>query len=571
MVRTMKRVILPILVLLAISAAPASAQVQPAGTGEPLYTNSAQNTMFFEWSGGGSPYRIRYDYYANNALVPSPGPVTTTKTGTGWANWSGVAPLQHGGQYGICAQGQYSVDSLWINDGPNSCSLGTQLGRRAYTTIDRSKPNVGTVLAGGATAIKTAAIPLHIDFSDDVAGPFPANFLCVQAGDAGCSGIYGASDPCSHPQTGGKTTTFECTLDASDLPDGPVSACIIAADASIPDNPNGPDQSGSAVSANHSDAKCDTIVLDRVAPTVTIAGPAAKVVTGMPVTLTVTASDASSGLTGEYAWDFGDRSPAGSGTGLQHTFTDAGTYDVTATTADAAGNTTTAHQSVKVEAPDVPTPTATATSVPTTTVTPVPTTTVTPVPTMTVTPVPTTTATPVPSTTTTAVPSTTTTAVPTTTTTPVSTQTATPVAIQTATPVPTQTTTPDATAPTLLVSAPKRLKAVKRVPVTLTSSAAGTARFALVRGGRIEAQGATRLAAPGSTSYTLKLAKKAKRGKHQLTVTFTTDGGHVTTHGATIKVGTPKRHTAKTRRTTLVGGPRNVLPDGTWNGLPSSG
>ena len=56
-----------------------------------------------------------------------------------WANWSGVKTLQHGGQYGICAQGAYSFpnDSLYFPDGPNSCSTGTQLGLRAHTTIDR--------------------------------------------------------------------------------------------------------------------------------------------------------------------------------------------------------------------------------------------------------------------------------------------------------------------------------------------------------------------------------------------------------------------------------------------------
>ena len=33
-------------------AGPASAQVQPAGTGEPLYTNSNQNTQWLEWPAG---------------------------------------------------------------------------------------------------------------------------------------------------------------------------------------------------------------------------------------------------------------------------------------------------------------------------------------------------------------------------------------------------------------------------------------------------------------------------------------------------------------------------------------
>jgi hypothetical protein len=44
-------------------AGPASAQVQPAGTGEPLFTNSTQNTQWLEWpaSQAADAYRIRFD------------------------------------------------------------------------------------------------------------------------------------------------------------------------------------------------------------------------------------------------------------------------------------------------------------------------------------------------------------------------------------------------------------------------------------------------------------------------------------------------------------------------------
>ncbi len=92
--------------------------------------------------------------------------------------------LQHGAQYGICAQGAYSLpnDSLFFPDGPNSCSMGTMLGRRAYTTIDRSKPAAALQLAAGAAFVKDAKVPVRVDFSDDDAGPFPANFLCFQVG-----------------------------------------------------------------------------------------------------------------------------------------------------------------------------------------------------------------------------------------------------------------------------------------------------------------------------------------------------------------------------------------------------
>ena len=134
-----------------------------------------------------------------------------------------MATLQHGGQYGVCAQGQYSFpnDSLFFPDGPNSCSMGTMLGRRAYTTIDRSKPTAALQLAGGAAFVKDTKVPVRIDFSDDVAGPFPANFLCFDGRrrprlcDTSTGDIYGYNAavlgarraPASRPHSAARRTT----------------------------------------------------------------------------------------------------------------------------------------------------------------------------------------------------------------------------------------------------------------------------------------------------------------------------------------------------------------------------
>src|SRR5919199_5485300 len=216
-------------------AEPAAAQVQPAGTGEPAFTNSTQNTQWFEWpaTSGADAYRIQFRHYENNTEVASP-TYDMPNGGTVWANWSGVRTLQHGGQYGICAQGEYSFpnDSLFYPDGPNSCSMGTMLGRRAYTTIDRSKPTAALHLATDAPFVKDPKIPLRLDFSDDVAGPFPANFLCFQTGggpgglcDTNAGFVYGYNAACSVPASGGKSTTFSCTADLGDIPDGNVWAC----------------------------------------------------------------------------------------------------------------------------------------------------------------------------------------------------------------------------------------------------------------------------------------------------------------------------------------------------------
>ena len=497
----MKRWILPLLVLLI--AAPAHAQVQPAGSGEPLYTNSANNTQFFEWSGpsGAASYRIAFSYYANNALK-STQTVNMSLSGTSWANWSGIDTLAHGGTYGICAQGQYTFpnDSLWISDGPNSCSMGTTLGRRASTTIDRSKPTTAVTLAGGAAATKTASLPLHIDFADDVAGPFPANWICVQAGDGACS-AYTYQGACSQPQAPGKATTFECAVDTGALADGKVSVCVIAADAAIPDNPNSSDQTRPASQANLSEAKCDDLLLDRVAPTLSVADVAAVTV-GTPVTFTATAADATSGLSGTYAWTGAE----GTGTTATRTFATPGTYEVSVKTADTAGNEATAKTSVVVQAA-TPSPTPTPSTTPTPTTTPTPST----------------------------------------------------------TPSPTPSATPTPAAPRLLVSAPKKLLGkARKLPVTLTASAPGAARLALVRGGRIVAQGAKQLAA-GSSAVALKLPRKLAAGRYQLTVTF---GGAVITRSVAVGRAKPVRRLAVIA--TLHGDTPKVLPDRVYRG-PSGG
>jgi hypothetical protein len=105
-------------------AQPASAQVQPAGTGEPAYTSSTQNKQWFEWpaTSGIDDYKVKFSYYENNALKADPTYPMPNGAGNVWSDWSGIGTLQHGGQYGICAQGYYSFpnDSLFFPDGPNS-------------------------------------------------------------------------------------------------------------------------------------------------------------------------------------------------------------------------------------------------------------------------------------------------------------------------------------------------------------------------------------------------------------------------------------------------------------------
>jgi plastocyanin len=490
-------------------ASQAAAQVQPAGTGEPLFTNSTQNTQWFEWPAttGVDAYRIRYDYYANNALVLSPivgSP--NTSSGSSWANWSGVTALQHGGQYGVCAQGQYKFpnDALWISDGPNSCSMGTMLGRRAHTTIDRSKPTASLQQAAGAAFVKDGKVPVKIDFADDVAGPFPANFLCFKVGDGPCDTtageIYGYNASCSVPGSGGKSTTFTCTADYAAMPDGSLTACVIAADASIPDNPNGPNQTAGAERANLSAPNCDSVVVDRTPPTASIGVGSATAKVGELVSFQATASDATSGVAGAAQWTWGDNTGGGSGDAVTHTFTQPGTYEVALTVADAAGNTATAKKAITVTAVGGGT----------------------------------------------------------TTTPPPGGGTTTP-------PDGGGTTDPDAEQPSLDLYAPRKARARARfIPVELTASDAGRVQLSLAAGGRVIARAGVRLDEDGTADYRLKLPKRSRAGRYTLKATY----GAITASRKITLTGkaSARRATTSSRAAVTLGrGPR-ALPDGRFHG-----
>jgi plastocyanin len=532
---------------------PAAAQVQPAGTGEPLFTNSAQNTQFFEWPAQGAgidAYQVQYRYYANNAEVASPTVNYGTGAGNTWANWSGVANLQHGGQYGICAQGRYSFtnDSLFYPDGWNSCTAGNALGRRAYTTIDRSKPTAAITLgggAGGAEYAKSAQIALKVDFSDDVAGPFPANFVCFQFGggpsglcDASKGFIYGYTPSCSVPAGAGKATSFNCTADygsgSSPAPDGPVWACVRAADAAIPDNPSSSNQSQSADKANLSDPQCDGIVLDRVAPAASVNASATSVKVGDLVTFEAQATDATSGVAPGGTWTWGDNTAGGSGASASHTFTQAGTYEVKLSVADNAGNPATATKVITVAAGGTPsgggtqTPGGGGTQAPGGTSTPGGGTT-----------------------------------------TPGG-GTETPGG-GTETPGHDSGDSDDTPAPSgnLTLGAARKVSAkAKSIRVTLKATTAGRVQLSLVRGGRVISRGGTAVGT-GTKAYKLKLPRGAKAGRYTIKATYTPTGGAAKTTTRAIaltgKAGALRASASVGSRSEVERGPV-AMPDGTFHG-----
>ena len=172
--------------------------------------------------------------------------------------------------------------------------------------------------------------------------------------DTSAGAIYGYNASCSVPGSAGKSTTFNCTPDFGDIADGDVWACVIAADASIPDNPSGPNQSATADKANLSNASCDGVVVDRTPPVAAINASSTSVQVGQVLSLQASASDATSGLTGPGEWTFGDSDAIPSGDAVTHVYDQPGTYEVTLTVRDKAGNSTTVRMTITVS--DTPPP-----------------------------------------------------------------------------------------------------------------------------------------------------------------------------------------------------------------------
>lgn len=345
--------------------AAADAEVIVKGTGEPPFTNSANNTQWVEWSNNGN-YRIEFNHHVNGGTAVVDGPYQVGRTGSTSVNWTGIrgtsVPLQEGSTYTICGFGRWDDGTgMYFPDFSTSCGDADRRGLRASTTIDRTPPTIAVALAGGAGATRTASIPMRINFSDNIAGPFPANFVCLQYGTPTgglCDGAQGykylEQPNCSQPATGGRTTTFDCNLEVgagpTPAPDGPVHACVMAADAAIPDNPNGPDQRGTSTSANRSAPKCATTVLDRVAPTAVITGPSTLKV-GESALFSATVTDATTGVAaGSATFAWGDSTASVKALDATHAFAGPGVYRIRFTVADVAGNTREVTKDVTVTA-----------------------------------------------------------------------------------------------------------------------------------------------------------------------------------------------------------------------------
>ena len=80
------------------------------------------------------------------------------------------------------------------------------------------------------------------------------------------------------------------------------------------------------------------MILDRGPPTIGITASDTTPATGDLVTFSATASDALSGMSGPFTWDFGDNTASKQGSNITHTYGSPGTYHVQVAGHDGAGN-----------------------------------------------------------------------------------------------------------------------------------------------------------------------------------------------------------------------------------------
>ncbi len=507
------------LVLMSLPVSPAVAINQIDGTGEPPFTNSSSNTWFFKLTANvaaGDAYRVTVRTYANSNLIQTqpvqlgpgnynPLPYTDVQTG-----------LQEGTTYQDCASGEnyFSYLGAWTPDAIGSC-FGLPPG--TSTTIDRTKPSVQVFVNGTDTYTKNLALTYRVNYQDNLAPPFPANFVCRSFGSAGACPSFDYAAACSNPINGdGRVNAFECT---ETLPpttsDGPVYFCVRSADKAVPDIPGNPDQftGSTADKANLSDVGCGNVILDRTPPTVsaTVNGASGTVnaTVGQLLTFAGQASDATSGVPNPLTWTFGDNTAAADGASVTHTYTQAGTFRASVTTTDGAGNAATGTVTVVVSPPPAggTTPPSGSGSV-------------------------------------------------------------------TPPPTPTQISqkvggggTQSTVIAGLTTVVPKRVKItakLKAIPLSFTASGPGKITVTLKIGTKVVAKAGTSFTRAGTAGFTLKLPRKLAPGAYRLKVAFTPAGGAAVVTSFPVKfTGSARTQALSTRAPstpTLTGAPTLSAP-----------
>jgi plastocyanin len=466
---------------------------------EPAYTKGLDNYWYTQQTRSvDSVYFVCAAAYDNNNAIPGEqhnggtgGPGSTNCLGntngtvaTTWA-LNATTPKYPGHAYKMCFSDYMDYPVIqwkWIS---TSCQ---------QTILDNSKPVATTGINGSDEYTKNPVVNVRIDYQDSISPPWngtngrAANLVCFSQNTTCAPTNYDAN--CSVPASW--TTTTYMTCNATLPSDGKWYACARTSDRAIPDRKDW--SNANSNEANVSDASCGWITLDRVGPNVSVSASATTVKVGDLVQFSAQASDAVSGVSGGFAWSWGDNTAGGAGATAAHTFTQAGTYQVAATANDGVGNPGTGVKVITVEAAGggtTPPPGGGTTTPPPGGGTTTP---------------------------------------------PPGGGTTPPPGGGTTTPPPGGGTVTGVNGPTqeaavggLDIATARTLKLsrkLKALPMALTAEAPGTVSFAFVKGAKIVARGGTRVAGAGTFSYRLKLPKasRLKAGTYSLKVSFTAQG-----------------------------------------------
>jgi PKD repeat protein len=179
-------------------------------------------------------------------------------------------------------------------------------------------------------------IEVAIGYEDPFYFPYPATYACWwEDGEPECGEILPYVEACSVPNKEFVLNTyFLCTLtEPVKKPDGLWHFCA---------------KEYNKNKEFSEEESCATITVDRAPPVEEVSADHTTVVVGQLVSFTAHSTDSLSGVDeGGYSFNFGDGTAANGGS-TAHTFTRPGTYQVTLTGKDNAGNTGTTSLNITV-------------------------------------------------------------------------------------------------------------------------------------------------------------------------------------------------------------------------------
>lgn len=279
----------------------------------------------------------------------------------------------------VCIQSQVFISGSWSKYLDWTCET---------VTSDATTPSASIGLDSGATYTRDTTVAAVVGYTDSLSAPFTnatnwGVFPCAAAASNCTPNV--AADPgkdwCAAPPAVLSANWSSCNRTVPGGGDGVRSICVRVSDSAIEDQQNASTvvASGNGMppqKANLSTRVCDTITLDATQPSLSLTADDMTPETGQSVQFGASASDATSGISGQVSWNFGDGGTA-SGNSPSHTYATAGTKTVTATVSDGAGNQRTQSLVLSVTGTTPPpttttTSTASTTSVPTTTTTTAP-------------------------------------------------------------------------------------------------------------------------------------------------------------------------------------------------------